>query len=265
VDKVTAVKVALVPALIGLSSIIGRRYGPVAGGWFAAFPLTSGPIVLVLGLQHGPQFAAQACTGILLAVCSLAAFAMVYSVMSQSREWPACSVAACGVYLATAVALQRVIVPLWTAYLLANLALWLGLRLVPRGNRERIVTVPMSSWDVPLRMLVAAALVWTISYAAERLGPRLSGLLTPFPVAACILAAGTHRVAGPEGVQIFLRSLLSGMPSAAAFFLIAGLSMPRVGVEKGILCAVGSTVLMQGGLLVLNRNMRFAASPKLAK
>lgn len=50
--RILIIKVVLAPALIGVASWVSRRWGASAGGWFAALPLTSGPVVLVLA-AHG--------------------------------------------------------------------------------------------------------------------------------------------------------------------------------------------------------------------
>jgi hypothetical protein len=86
------------------------------------------------------------------------------------------------------------------------------------------MNVPTESkaWDIPVRMMLAAVLVWLLASAAGFFGPRMSGLLTPFPVAASILAAATHRCNGVEAVRHLLRSLLAGLFSFAVFFLIVG-------------------------------------------
>jgi hypothetical protein len=71
-------------------------------------------------------------------------------------------------------------------------------------------------------MVVAAGLVGTITAAANRLGPDLIGLLTPFPVAATILAGATHHFEGAAAAGRLLHGLLIGLLSFAVFFLVVG-------------------------------------------
>jgi len=39
-----AFKLLLTPALLGLVSLAGRRWGPAVSGWLVGLPLTSGPV-----------------------------------------------------------------------------------------------------------------------------------------------------------------------------------------------------------------------------
>ncbi|RPI79530.1 MAG: hypothetical protein EHM45_02595 [Desulfobacteraceae bacterium] len=55
---VLVLKLFLTPFLIAAATLTGRRWGPGVSGWLIGFPLTSGPIALILALQQGPDFAA---------------------------------------------------------------------------------------------------------------------------------------------------------------------------------------------------------------
>ncbi len=50
---VLVLKLLLTPILITLATLGGRRWGPGLSGWFLGFPLTSGPVSLILALQYG--------------------------------------------------------------------------------------------------------------------------------------------------------------------------------------------------------------------
>ncbi|HBF50271.1 MAG TPA: hypothetical protein DDX04_07705, partial [Massilia sp.] len=57
---VLALKLVLVPLLIYLVTLAGRRWGPSVAGWLSAFPIVAGPILLTLALEQGAPFAASA-------------------------------------------------------------------------------------------------------------------------------------------------------------------------------------------------------------
>jgi len=55
-----ALKLLLVPALLAAISMAGKRWGPGVAGWLAGFPSLTGPILLFLALERGPEFTTQA-------------------------------------------------------------------------------------------------------------------------------------------------------------------------------------------------------------
>ena len=59
-------------------------------------------------------------------------------------------------------------------------------RLMPLSSGNQAASQP-SRWDLPVRMGVAAMLVVVLTALADRLGPRLSGILTAFPVATVVI------------------------------------------------------------------------------
>ena len=77
-----ALKLVLTPALIGVATLVGRRWGQAVGGWLVGLPLTSGPVVLFLALERGTGFAAKATQGSLR---GLVAEAPSRSPMPRSR------------------------------------------------------------------------------------------------------------------------------------------------------------------------------------
>jgi hypothetical protein len=71
-------KLILTPALIGLASLAGRRWGHAISGWVVALPLTTGPIVFFLAITHGPAFPRIA-VGILTGNFSLVVFIIIFA------------------------------------------------------------------------------------------------------------------------------------------------------------------------------------------
>lgn len=93
-----ALKLLLVPTLIALVTLAGRRWGPGVAGWLSAFPILSGPILLILALEQGPAFAANAAHGTLLAVLAILVFSLAYAWTAQRRPWPDCLLIALSCY-----------------------------------------------------------------------------------------------------------------------------------------------------------------------
>ena len=128
-------------------------------------------------------------------------------------------------FLASTWALQLLNAPSigWT-FVLACAVLAAALSAMPPGTTRRL-EASSPSWDIPLRMTLAAALVLALSSASTMFGARVSGLLTPFPITSTILVSFTHHNEGAAAASQFLRGLLKGLFSFAVFVLVVGLAV----------------------------------------
>ena len=97
---------------------------------------------------------------------------------------------------------------------------------------------PHSKWDLPLRMIAAAALVIVLTGAADRLGPEWSGLLAPFPVATAIIAAFTHAQRGVDAVVVYFRGFLPALVSFGLFCLVLAIALEPLGLTVALILAL---------------------------
>ena len=94
-------------------------------------------------------------------------------------------------------------------------------------------------------MAAATTVVLVLTGTATTLGPRWSGLLTPFPVFAGTLAAFTHRSQGPDAAADFLRGVVSGSFGYAVFFLVVGAAVEDLGIGPSFAAALVAAVACQ--------------------
>ncbi|MGH2516191.1 MAG: hypothetical protein ACRDHP_11100 [Ktedonobacterales bacterium] len=247
-------KLMLTPALIGIASLAGRRWGPAVSGWLVGLPFTSGPIAFFLALNSGLPFATSAAAGILTGTLSQAAFALAYAALAHRHRWPLPFVAGCVAFGAATVALQFVHLPIGWRFVLALAALTLTLSLLPTGTKaDGNIQVAPPWWDLPARMGVATALVVLLTAAAPALGAYLTGLLAPFPIYASILTIFAHRERGYGAAINVLRGLQLGLLAFASFFLVIGTLLEPLGLAPAFLLAIGIALLVQSGSLWLLR------------
>ena len=253
-----AFKLILTPLLVGFVSLAGRRWGPVVTGWFVGLPLTSGPIALFLALALGRSFASNAAQGTLTGLLSVATFCLTYSWLSFRLNWLACILISWSAFFVATFFLQYLAIPLLAALILVIGGLALTLKLLPT-NIATIATVKPASWDIPLRMIVATAFVLAITGFANLLGPRLSGLLTPFPIYATILAVFTHYAQGAASARRLLHALIAGVFSFAVFFLVIAALIVPLGIALSFILATLSALLLHGVSLYLLRKSASSA------
>jgi hypothetical protein len=261
---ILALKLVLTPTLIAIATLVGRRFGPSISGWLVGLPFTSGPVSFFLALEQGTSFAAAAAAGSIAGVAASAVFAVAYAAMARRSGWPASLLVASLAFAAAAFALNAM--PLASDLPLPLLALYaggvaaaiLGIRLIPRPGPLEIAPEP-PRWDLPLRMVVATALVVVITGAAPILGPRLSGLVTTYPVYAGVLAVFAHaQRGGPAATQV-VRGLCYGILAFATFFLAIGALVDRAGIVIAFSGAAGGAVAIQALTLTRIRSERLAS------
>jgi uncharacterized membrane protein (GlpM family) len=247
-------KLGLTPLLIGIATLVSRRWGPAIGGFLIALPLTSGPVLFFLALDQSPAFAATATEGSMAGATAVAAFCVAYGWAGRRLPWWAAFGVACLGFVAMSVAIQPVVsgpVPLLIAAAFAAPAI--GLWLLPDPSPETEET-DAPWWDLPARMVVGAALVVGITAAATTMGPHLSGLLGTFPVFITVLALFTHRRDGPSQTVRLFRGVLIGMFGTIAFFVVLRLTLEPYGLLVAFPFGIVVALVIQAfGLRVLRR------------
>ena len=248
--RVLIFKLVATPLLIGAISVLGRRFGPTVGGLLVGLPLTSGPVAFFLALDHGASFAASASVGILTGAISSGVFCQVYGHLAFRLRWPATLLLSWGAFLACTALLRGVSLPLLPTYLGVVAAIVVIIALLPRGEDAPSATTS-AWWDIPLRMVIATLFVLALTEAAPALGPRLSGLLAPFPLFTTILAVFTHRAGGPHPTARLLRGVAIGLFAFVTFFLIVAALVVPAGVAVAFTSATMVTLAIQGAALWL--------------
>jgi len=126
---------------------------------------------------------------------------------------------------------------------------------VTTGRPDRQSAFPR--WDLPARMVVATVFVVVLTTAAPLLGPRIAGLLAPFPLYGAVLAAFAYRMEGPAASIAVLRGLLLGLFAFACFFLALSTLLER-DVLLAFAVAIVAGAFVQGAALVLGRRFGVA-------
>lgn len=217
-------KLLLTPLLIVAATLTSRRWGPVAGGLLVALPLTSGPVSVFLALEQGREFAAHAAEGTLLGSLAVTTFCIAYARSAGRFAWPAAASIALGWYFLVVALLAAFPLPLSVSLVLLALAVPVGAYLVkPVTLTRAILAAP--PWDLPFRVCAATTIVMVITTLSAALGPRLSGLLSAFPVFVCVMSVFAHALYGAAAAQQFARGLIVGAYSFAAFFLVVLLTV----------------------------------------
>ena len=247
-----AYKLLLTPLFIGAVSLAGRRWGPSVSGWLVGLPLSSGPVVFFFALEQGSRFASAAAQGALAGIISLCGFSLAYIWISKRSGWMASILASWAVFFALTFFMDRLKIPLVLAVIGPLLILLVVLKLIPDATPfEELPATP--HWEILVRMIASTAMVLILTGSANFLGPRLSGLLTPFPVMSSVLAVFSHRFQGAPAAAHFLRGLLVGLFTFATFFLVVALMIDHWGVLLAFVSATAAALFIHASSLFLMR------------
>jgi hypothetical protein len=238
---VLVLKLSLVPLLIYLVTLAGRRWGPAVAGWLSAFPIVAGPILFALTLEQGAAFAARAAEGTLLAVLAILVFSLAYA-WASARCGVAGSMALALLAWAGSVAvLQATPLPPGLAFVVVWCALLLTFRLFPSapgsapGTRRN---------DLPWRMLAGAVLVLAVTAGAAHLGARLSGFFAMFPVMSTVLVGFAHAGSGRGSAVALLRGMVVGYFGFAVFCVALAMQLREGAVGAAFALALGCALVV---------------------
>jgi hypothetical protein len=256
-------KIALAPSLVAAASLVGRRFGPRVGGWLIGFPVVAGPVLGFYAREQGGAFAAGAAAGTVLGTLALCVFLLVYLSCARRLSWAPSMLI--GWVAFTAVTLGVAGTPwldqagLGARLGLAFAALTVTLAMIPRVRPA--TPAPRPRRDLLGRMIATALLVLTLTALAAKLGPTLSGLFTPFPVATTILVVFAHREGGADAVAAVYGGFIPSLYSFASFCAALSCGLERWRVGRAFVVALLVSLASQSLVLEWVRHRTAAERP----
>ncbi len=247
-------KLVTIPVLIATASLAGRRWGTAISGWLVGLPFTSAPILFFIALDQGLSFATATSVSVLAGGVSGIAFALTYGWFATNRRqgWLICLSAGYLSFLVITAILQFVFLPSFVVFLGFISILILSIRIFPKSQPDNS-TFHYPKWDLPARMITATMFVIVVTGAAPLLGPRLSGLVTPFPIFTSIMAVFSQKTSGIPSAVNLLRGLLYGLFAFATFSLTVSIFLETLGLLVTFLLAISASLTVQGITLILLR------------
>ena len=239
-----ALKLSVVPALLALISLAGRRWGPGVAGWLGGFPSLTGPTLFFLALERGQEFTVHAAILSLSAVFSAVSFGVVYAWACLRLPWYGALACAFVAWTAAVQLLVRLPLTIEWSLGLAALTLMVAPRLFPRaagqwGSRA------LPAQEILLRMAAGAAMVLAVTGMAEALGPAWTGLFAAFPVMSTVLAVFSQKANGPGFVVAMLRAMVGGFYAYILFCLCVAALLEQWGIATTFLVAIAAAVIVQ--------------------
>ncbi len=225
--------------VIGMITLVSRKWGNSVGGIIGSMPWVAGPILVFFILEQGTAFGIHAIPGILTGVVSLVGFCYCYALVSKYLNWLPTLLISYTMFVVTALLLDMLHLSLWSIYGVAIFSIVAALRFYPVPAIE---TTPRQrakppKYDIPFRMLVATLFVLAITTLAKALGPTWSGILTPFPIITSILAIFTHYLQGSNATITILRGIMIGLVGFTTFLFLQAFLLQEFSVAMSFFLA----------------------------
>src|SRR5690242_3150801 len=78
-------KIAMTASIVVAASVVVERSGPFIGSLIAALPTAGGAAMIILALEHSPEFISRSAVGSLIANAACALFALSYAALAQKH------------------------------------------------------------------------------------------------------------------------------------------------------------------------------------
>jgi hypothetical protein len=243
-----------------MATLFERRWGPAVGGAVAGLPLTSAPVSVFLALEQGSAFAASAAIATMLGLLSQGALCLVYSRLAQRAGWWSRAAVGVAAFIVVTSVIGHLSLAIWPAFTVVCALLVLIAAAIP-VQAVALTRSRAPRWEIPVRMLVATAIVLTLTSAAAVLGPRWTGLLSPFPVFALVLGSFTHRGQGPQAAACLLRGVVLGSLAHAAMFVVVAALLVTHGVVWTYTVAATGALAVNGLAVAVARGRVVTSAP----
>ena len=237
-----ALRMALAASTVVAASVAAERSGPLIGGLLATLPVTAGPAYVFLALDHGSDFVAESALATFANNPAVIVFALVYAALAQRF----------GVLLSVGLALAAWLLVLagvraqtWTmaGATLVNAAAFTAGVALSRPLRSAPMRAAKRRWyDLPMRAVLAAALIGIVVTASSHLGPFGSGVLAAFPIMLLSMVLVLHpRVGGPSAAAVLANSISGLIGFALAMAAVHFAAVP-LGAAAALTLALATSV-----------------------
>ena len=250
-SDVLLAKLLLGPGLVVAASLAGRRWGSALAGVLVSIPIVLGPILLIITIEQGEAFGADAATSALLAMLALAVFVVVFERAGRTLRWELTTLLGWAAFLAVALLVSRIEPPPVVALVVAVCSFAAAIAVTPPPREPAGRTTPPPWWDLPARALATAVLILALTGAADGLGPALAGALAPFPVATTVVAAFVLAQDGPAAATEMLRGFMRGIYGTIAFCFLTAVLIEPLGTAAAFAIGFAGSIAVAVALLAL--------------
>lgn len=252
-----ALKMATAAAVVVGCSQLAERSGPLSAAMIATLPISAGPVLVFLALDHDAAFIAQAALGGMTSNLANAGLSLAYVLLAQRFGTPLCLFAALLAWIATLL-LLRMLAPSFAVMVVATLVVYGGLHALFRPYLAARPKQPPGrpGYLIPMRAAFVATLAGTVTAVSAHVGPTWSGSLAALPIVlSSMIAMLQPRIGGPATAAVIANGALALIGFGLALAVVHLTAVP-LGSALSLTLGLAISVAWNLALMYLGRRTR---------
>ncbi len=250
-------RMAVTASVVVAASFAAERVGPFVGAMVATLPLSVGPALTFLALDHGPAFVARSAATGLLSVTATGAFVWCYALVAPRAGTAPALLSAYAGWAACLALLGRRDWAIEESLAIAVAGTLLAI-LGTRAARRAAVgpSAKAEPWHLAVRVGTVVTLVLGVTLAGRLLGPEVAGYAVLVPVVFTSLILILQPRQGGTATAAVLAHGLWGMVGYGPALALLHLSAVPLGSAAALVLALATCVGWNGLLVGLRGRAR---------
>lgn len=243
-------RMALVAAFVVMVAMIAERLGPFLGGMVASLPLYTGPVYLLLALEHDTAYLAASAVAS-LAICGAnPVFVVIYAMLSRTHGAAVSLLGALSAWAGCAVIVRFRDWTVVEALLFVAPIFAVSILLAQNFTRGVALKRAERHWtDLLYRALLVALLTGVVIVSSQHVPAQVTGILSVMPILTTSLILVMHpRVGGPPTAAL-LAHTLGGLVGMALAFTWVSLTIEDLGTWTSL--AIGLAVTLAWNVMLI--------------
>ncbi|MGL4635222.1 MAG: hypothetical protein ACRCWF_04510 [Beijerinckiaceae bacterium] len=222
------VKMLVTAAIVVSASLIAERTGPLVAAMVATLPVSAGPVYFFLAMEHSDAFIGEAALGSIGASFATLAFSVAYGFAAQRLGMAMSLFLAFAIWTPVLLLLKTLNFSAGVYFLLVVVLFMVAHIAMKPFLDAKPAKKPSLAWYViPVRALLVAALVGTLTTISWSIGPQWSGYFATFPVVLSTLILFLHpRIGGKPTAAIIGSGVLGLMGFSFALGFVSFAAVP---------------------------------------
>ena len=245
------IKMAIAASVVVGCSLLAERTGPLVAAMIATLPISLGPVLVFLALDHDAAFIAASALGTMNANVAHSAFILSYVLLAQHRAMLPALAGSLAVWVLALAGVRGLALPVLPLAGLNILAYAVAHALVrPYLSVRAAGPVALSRFAIPIRAGCVAALAGIVTFASDRVGPLWSGVLAGLPIVlSSLIMILQPRIGGPAAAAVIGSGALGLLGMGLALAVVHVMAVPFgswTALAAGLALAVGWNLVLTG-------------------